>query len=139
MTTAVSCPADIAVITLDNPPVNSLGHALRNKLAAALEAAESNPAIRAIVLTGNDKAFSAGADVTEFGTPLQLAEPMLRSVIAQVEQCRKPVVAAIAGVALGGGLELALACHARVALESASIGLPEVGLGLIPGSGGTQR
>ena len=139
MPPAVSCPADIAVITLDNPPVNSLGHTLRGKLVAALDAAESDPAIRAIVLTGNDKAFSAGADVTEFGTPLQLAEPILRTVIARVEQCSKPVVAAIGGVALGGGLELALACHARVALESARIGLPEVGLGLIPGSGGTQR
>jgi 3-hydroxyacyl-CoA dehydrogenase len=129
----------IAVITLNNPPVNSLGHALRQRIVAALDAADADPAVRAIVLTGNDKAFSAGADVTEFATPLALTEPILRSVLARVEDCSKPVVAAISGVALGGGLELALACHGRVALESATLGLPEILLGLIPGSGGTQR
>ena len=129
----------IAVITLDSPPVNSLGHALRQHIVAALDAAEAEAAVRAIVLIGNDKAFSAGADVTEFGTALALTEPILRSVLARVEDCSKPVVAAISGVALGGGLELALACHGRVALESATLGLPEILLGLIPGSGGTQR
>ncbi|WP_114971368.1 3-hydroxyacyl-CoA dehydrogenase NAD-binding domain-containing protein [Rhodoferax ferrireducens] len=129
----------IAVITLDNPPVNSLGHALRQRIVAALDTAESDPGVKGIVLAGNDKAFSAGADMSEFGTPLQLAEPMLRTVLERVEACRKPVVAAIGGVALGGGLELALACHGRVALETAKLGLPEILLGLIPGSGGTQR
>jgi 3-hydroxyacyl-CoA dehydrogenase len=129
----------IAVITLDNPPVNSLGHALRQRIVAALDTAESDPGVKGIVLAGNDKAFSAGADMSEFGTPLQLAEPMLRTVLGRVEACRKPVVAAISGVALGGGLELALACHGRVALETAKLGLPEILLGLIPGSGGTQR
>lgn len=129
----------IAVITLDSPPVNSLGHALRQHIVAALDAAEADAAVRAIVLIGNDKAFSAGADVTEFGTALALTEPILRSVLARVEDCSKPVVAAISGVALGGGLEMALACHGRVALETATLGLPEISLGLIPGSGGTQR
>lgn len=129
----------LAIITLDNPPVNSLGHALRQRIVTALAAAQADTSVCAIVLTGNDKAFCAGADVSEFGTPLQSAEPVLATVLAKVEACSKPVVAAISGVALGGGLELALACHSRVALESAKLGLPEILLGLIPGSGGTQR
>ena len=129
----------LAIITLDNPPVNSLGHALRQRIVAALDAAQADTTVCAVVLTGNDKAFCAGADVSEFGTPLQRAEPVLATVLAKVEACRKPVVAAISGVALGGGLELALACHSRVALDSAKLGLPEILLGLIPGSGGTQR
>ena len=129
----------IAVITLDNPPVNSLGHALRQHIVEALYAALASPAIRGIVLTGNDKVFCAGADVSEFGTPRQLAEPILGTLLAHIENCSKPVVAAIGGVALGGGLELALACHGRVALEGAKLGLPEIALGLIPGAGATQR
>ena len=129
----------LAVITLDNRPVNSLGHALRQRIVAALAAAQADASVCAVVLTGNAKAFCAGADVSEFGTPRQAAEPVLATVLSQVENCTKPVVAAIAGVALGGGLELALACHARVALDSAKLGLPEILLGLIPGSGGTQR
>ena len=129
----------LAIITLDKPPVNSLGHALRQRIVAALDAAQADASVCAVVLTGNDKAFCAGADVSEFGTPLQRAEPVLATVLARVEACRKPVVAAISGVALGGGLELALACHSRVALDSAKLGLPEILLGLIPGSGGTQR
>lgn len=129
----------IAVIKLDNPPVNSLSHALRSRIVQGIEAAEADPEICGIVLVGSDKAFSAGADVTELGTEKQLAEPILRTVVARVERSAKPVVAAISGVALGGGLELALACHGRVAIESARLGLPEITLGLIPGSGGTQR
>lgn len=129
----------IAVIVLDSPPVNSLGHALRQWIVQQLDAAQKDPSVRGVVLTGSDKAFSAGADVTEFGTPLQFKEPILRSVLAAVETSHKPVVAGLAGLALGGGLELALACHGRVALASARVGLPEVTLGLIPGSGGTQR
>jgi 3-hydroxyacyl-CoA dehydrogenase len=129
----------VAVLRLDNPPVHSLGHALRTRLVAQIAAAQDDPAVRAIVLTGDAKAFSAGADVTEFGTPLQFEEPILRSVLAAVEASRKPVVAAIGGMALGGGLELALACHDRVARDTARVGLPEITLGLIPGSGGTQR
>ncbi|MDD2926961.1 3-hydroxyacyl-CoA dehydrogenase NAD-binding domain-containing protein [Rhodoferax sp.] len=129
----------IAVITLNHPPVNSLGAALRQHLAAAVRQAESDPAITGIVLVGHAKAFSAGADVSEFGTPLQRVEPMIGQLLAQIEACQKPVVAALSGVALGGGLELALACHGRVALETAKLGLPEINLGLIPGAGGTQR
>jgi 3-hydroxyacyl-CoA dehydrogenase len=129
----------LAVIRLDHPPVNSLGHALRRHIAGALAAAQADATVCGIVLTGGDKAFCAGADVSELGTPLQLAEPVLATVLSQIEKCSKPVVAAIAGVALGGGLELAMACHARVALEHAKLGLPEILLGLIPGSGGTQR
>jgi 3-hydroxyacyl-CoA dehydrogenase len=129
----------IAVITLNGPPVNSLGAVLRKHIVSAIDLAESNPEVQGIVLIGNDKAFSAGADVSEFGTPLQRAEPVLAQVLARLEACKKPVVAAISGVALGGGLELALACHGRVALENAKLGLPEIKLGLIPGAGGTQR
>ncbi|MDO8177850.1 MAG: 3-hydroxyacyl-CoA dehydrogenase NAD-binding domain-containing protein [Undibacterium sp.] len=129
----------IAVIVLNNPPVNSLGHSLRKYIVEALNAANANPAVRGIVITGNDKAFCAGADVSEFGKPLQMAEPILPNLLNHVESSSKPVVAAMSGVALGGGLELALVCHGRVALESAKAGLPEILLGLIPGSGGTQR
>lgn len=130
---------DVAVIAINNPPVNSLGHALREQIVQEIQMAQSDPAVLGIVLVGNEKLFSAGSDVTEFGTNLQFREPILRTVISTVEDCQKPVVAAIAGIALGGGLELALACHGRVALASARIGFPEVNLGLIPGSGGTQR
>ena len=129
----------IAVITLDNPPVNSMGHSVRERIVQQLDALQADPAVRGIVLTGNDKVFSAGADVTEFGTSLQLQEPILRTVLARIEASNKPVVAAVAGLALGGGLEMAMACHGRVALTSARLGLPEINLGLIPGSGGTQR
>lgn len=129
----------VAVITLDNPPVNSLSHALRSRIVTALGAAEADEGVRAIVLAGSDKAFSAGADVSEFGTPQQFAEPILRSVLDRLDSCSKPLVAAISGVALGGGLELAMTCHARVALDTAKVGLPEILLGLIPGASGTQR
>lgn len=129
----------IAVIALNAPPVNSLGATLRKHIVTALDLAESAPDVKGIVLFGNTKAFSAGADVSEFGTPLQLAEPMIGQVLERIEACQKPVVAAISGVALGGGLELALACHGRVALDTAKLGLPEINLGLIPGAGGTQR
>ncbi|MDR3368543.1 3-hydroxyacyl-CoA dehydrogenase NAD-binding domain-containing protein [Rhodoferax sp.] len=129
----------LAVITLNNPPVNSLGHALRHRIVDALAAAQADTTVCAVILTGSDSAFCAGADVSEFGTPRQTAEPVLATVLSQVEDCTKPVVAAISGVALGGGLELALACHARVALDTAKLGLPEILLGLIPGAGGTQR
>jgi len=130
---------EVAVVRLDNPPVNGLSAALRAHIVAALDAAQAHAVVQAVVLLGSDKAFSAGADVREFGTPAQRAEPVLPTVLARVEACRKPVVAAISGVALGGGLELAMACHGRVALTTASLGLPEILLGLIPGCGGTQR
>jgi 3-hydroxyacyl-CoA dehydrogenase len=129
----------IAVITLNNPPVNTLSHELRSRIMDEIEATDVDSTVRGIVLAGNEKAFCAGAEVTEFGTPKQLRDPIVPSILARIENCRKPVVAAIGGVALGGGLELALACHARVALATAKLGLPEITLGLIPGSGGTQR
>ena len=129
----------VAVVTLDSPPVNGLGHALRCGIVAALDRALADPQVQAIVLTGSDRAFSGGADVREFGTPRATMEPTLPSVIRALDDSPKPVVAAIAGVCLGGGLELALGCHYRVAKADASLGLPEVKLGLLPGAGGTQR
>ena len=137
----VSCKVDgeISVITMNKPPVNGLGHGLRSGIAEALDEANANPAVKAIVLTGTPRAFSGGADVTEFGTPKASQEPNLRVLIALLENSPKPVVAAIGGVCLGGGLELAMGAHFRVALPDASLGLPEVKLGLLPGAGGTLR
>ena len=129
----------VAVISFANPPVNGLSHAVRAGIAAALERAQADPAVRAIVLTGAGGLFSGGADIREFGTPASTAEPTLRQLIDLVETSAKPVVAAIAGTCLGGGLELALAAHYRVASADAKLGLPEVKLGLLPGAGGTQR
>jgi 3-hydroxyacyl-CoA dehydrogenase len=129
----------IAVIALDNPPINALGHAVRLGISRAVEQAQADPAVRAIVITGNATGFSGGADIREFGTPLMLAEPNLRRLIRELEECRLPIVAALAGTAMGGGLELALGCHYRVAAGDAQIALPEVKLGLLPGAGGTQR
>jgi 3-hydroxyacyl-CoA dehydrogenase len=129
----------VGVISFANPPVNSLSHAVRAGLSAALERAQAEPAIRSIVLTGAGGLFSAGADIREFGTPASMAEPTLRQLIDLVETSAKPVIAAIAGTCLGGGLELALAAHYRVASAGAKLGLPEVKLGLLPGAGGTQR
>ncbi len=129
----------VAVITLNNPPVNGLGHATRLAVAEGIEQAENDPAIKAVVITGAGKAFSGGADIREFGSPKALAEPNLGSLITRVEACTKPVVAAIHSVAMGGGLELALGCHYRVTAPGAKIALPEVKLGLLPGAGGTQR
>ncbi len=128
-----------AVITMSNPPVNGLGHGLRAGILAGLDKAAADPAIRSIVLIGAGKMFSGGADIKEFDTPKALAEPTVRTLITAIEQSKKPVVAAIHGVCMGGGLEVALACHYRVALAGAQIALPEVKLGLLPGAGGTQR
>lgn len=127
----------ILMITLDNPPVNALGAALRSGLAKAIARAADDISVGAIIVTGSGKLFSAGADISEFGKPL--ADPQLPDVLAAIEACPKPVIAAINGTALGGGLEVALACHYRVALASAKLGLPEVKLGILPGAGGTQR
>lgn len=129
---------EVAVIALNNPPVNSLGHVLRNHIVQMLELAQASDAVKGIVLVGNSKAFSAGADISEFGTEFQFSEPTLRTVVSTIQNSTKPVVAAVAGVALGGGLELALACHQRMALTSTRVGFPEINLGLIPGSSGTQ-
>ena len=129
----------VAVLHMDRPPVNSLGFDLRAGIADALDQANADPSVAIIVLTGTARAFSAGADVTEFGTAKASKEPNLRVVIALLENSPKPVVGAIAGQCLGGGLELAMGCHFRVALADAQLGLPEVKIGLLPGAGGTQR
>jgi 3-hydroxyacyl-CoA dehydrogenase len=128
-----------AVITLDNPPVNGLGHALRLKISQALEQAQTDPAVRTVLIIGNASGFSGGADIREFGTPRMLAAPTLGRLLQELEMSALPVVAAISGNAMGGGLELALACHYRVATADAQLAFPEVKLGLIPGAGGTQR
>lgn len=128
---------DILVVTIASPPVNALGAQVRTGLFGAVEAAQSDPQIRGIVITGSGKMFSGGADITEFGKPL--ADPGLPTVVGAIEASVKPVVAAINGMALGGGLEVALGCHYRLAAPSAQLGLPEVKLGLLPGAGGTQR
>ncbi len=129
----------VAVLTFGEPPVNSLGVTTRRDLAAAIDAAIADPAVAAIVLGGANGLFSAGADITEFGTPKMLAGPNLLDLIALIESSPKPVVAAIEGTCLGGGFEIALGCHYRVAGTTAKLGLPEVKLGLLPGAGGTQR
>jgi len=129
----------IAVISLNNPPVNGLGLATRIAAIEGIRRAQEDGNVKAIVLTGAGKAFSGGADIKEFNSPKALTEPTLHSLIRAVEGCSKPVVAAIHTVAMGGGLELALGCHYRVALPGAQIALPEVKLGLLPGAGGTQR
>jgi 3-hydroxyacyl-CoA dehydrogenase len=130
---------DIAVISMNNPPVNGLGLSTRLGIVHALQQALDDKAIKAVVLTGQGKAFSGGADIKEFGTPKAVQDPNLLSVILAIENSPKPVVAAVHTVAMGGGLELALGCHYRIAAPGASIALPEVKIGLIPGAGGTQR
>src|SRR5579864_4124107 len=129
----------VAVITLNNPPVNGLGLSTRAGIVEGLERAQNDPSVTAIVLTGAGKAFSGGADITEFNTPKATQEPTLGTVIKAVEGSAKPVVAAIHSVAMGGGLELALGTHYRLAAPGAQIALPEVKLGILPGAGGTQR
>ena len=130
---------DVAVISLNNPPVNGLGLSTRQAITEGVEKAVQDASIKAIVITGHGKAFSGGADIREFGSPKATQEPNLLSVIAQIENCAKPVVAAVHTVAMGGGLELALGCHYRITAPGASIALPEVKIGLLPGAGGTQR
>ncbi len=130
---------DVAVITLNNPPVNGLGLATRQAIADGLGRANDDASVKAIVITGAGKAFSGGADIKEFGSPKSLQEPNLLSVILAIENSAKPVVAAVHSVAMGGGLELSLGCHYRIAAPGCSVALPEVKLGLIPGAGGTQR
>jgi 3-hydroxyacyl-CoA dehydrogenase len=134
---SLSVEEGVAVIRIASPPVNALSAAVRAGLTDALAEAVGNPAVRAIVLTANGRTFIAGADIGEFGKPP--VPPTLFQVIASLDACPKPIVAAIGGAALGGGLEVALACHARVASPDAKLGLPEVKLGLVPGAGGTQR
>ncbi|HWH82566.1 MAG TPA: 3-hydroxyacyl-CoA dehydrogenase NAD-binding domain-containing protein, partial [Burkholderiaceae bacterium] len=129
----------VAVITLDNPPVNGLGYATRLGIVQGLERAQADAAVDAIVITGAGKAFSGGADIREFDSQKVLAEPNLLSVILLLEAATKPIVAAIHSVCMGGGLEFALGCHYRIAAKGTAVALPEVKIGLIPGAGGTQR
>lgn len=128
---------DIGVVTVNSPPVNALSAAVRGGILECIKAAVADPAIKGIVLTCAGRTFIAGADITEFGKPPK--PPGLNEVLAEMENSPKPIVAAIHGTALGGGLEVALACHFRVATKDAKLGLPEVKLGLLPGAGGTQR
>ena len=125
------------IITSNNPPVNALGAAVRQGLVAAIEQASGDDSIHSVVITCAGQTFFAGADITEFGKPPVM--PWLPEVVDIIENCPKPVIAAIHGTALGGGLEVALGCHYRVAIPSAKFGVPEVKLGLLPGAGGTQR
>ena len=139
MTTLYEVHGSVARITLSNPPVNGLGYATRLSITEHLQKANDDAAVKSIVITGAGKAFSGGADIMEFGSPKALQEPNLLSVILAVENSSKPVVAAIHSVCMGGGLELALGCHYRIAAPGCSVALPEVKLGLVPGAGGTQR
>ncbi|MBB3772774.1 3-hydroxyacyl-CoA dehydrogenase [Angulomicrobium tetraedrale] len=137
MSVTVTHRGPIAVVTIDNPPVNALSLAVRTQLFALVEALDADEHVRAIVLTGGGKLFVGGADITEFGRPVEL--PSLPALIERIENAAKPWIAAVRGAALGGGLELALGCHRRVATAEARFALPEINLGIIPGSGGTQR
>jgi len=130
---------NVAVLEIDNPPVNATSISVREGLAEALKDAGSDPAVAAIVLAGSNGVFLAGADINEISSGLSNKFPTLRDLQAQMEAVPKPIVAAMQGVALGGGFEIALACHWRVAAKGAKVGLPEVKLGLLPGAGGTQR
>ncbi|HTK58365.1 MAG TPA: 3-hydroxyacyl-CoA dehydrogenase NAD-binding domain-containing protein [Sphingomicrobium sp.] len=128
---------DVLIVTSNNPPVNALGAAVRQGLVAAIEEADKDDAVKAVVIRCEGQTFFAGADISEFGKPMVM--PMLPQVVDIIENCTKPVIAAIHGTALGGGLEVALASHYRVAVPDAKLGVPEVKLGLLPGAGGTQR
>ncbi len=139
MTATYAVHGRSAVITLDNPPVNGLGYDTRRGITDGLARALADDAVASIVIAGAGKAFSGGADIREFGSHKALAEPNLLSVILALEASTKPVVAAVHTVCMGGGLELALGCHYRVAAPGAQVALPEVKIGLIPGAGGTQR
>jgi 3-hydroxyacyl-CoA dehydrogenase len=139
MTAEYQVNGAVAVITLANPPVNGLGLSTRKGIVDGVTKALNDAAVKAVVITGAGKAFSGGADIKEFNTPAAMAEPTLHTVIRVIENADKPVVAAIHSVAMGGGLELALGCHYRVAVPGAQIALPEVKLGILPGAGGTQR
>ncbi|MFA5281050.1 MAG: enoyl-CoA hydratase-related protein, partial [Smithellaceae bacterium] len=127
----------VGIITVSNPPVNALSQAVRSGIKAGIEKGIADAAVSAMVIICEGRTFIAGADIREFGRPPM--EPHLPDVCQFIEDSPKPVIAAIHGTALGGGLEIALSCHFRIALASAKVGLPEVKLGLLPGAGGTQR
>src|SRR5262245_6685703 len=135
--TDLTAQGDVAVLTVNSPPVNALSQQVRDGIVKGMQQAIADAAVKAVVLICDGRTFIAGADITEFGKPPQ--SPSLHDVCDAIENSTKPVVAAIHGTALGGGLETALCCHYRVAVPSAKCGLPEVHLGLLPGAGGTQR
>jgi 3-hydroxyacyl-CoA dehydrogenase len=139
VTVSFSRSNDIGFITIENPPVNALSRAVRTGLVDSLKAALADSQVKAIVLYGEGRIFSAGADIGEFGSPAAAADPSLPAVIAKFDASEKPVIAVIHGTALGGGLELTLGCNYRVGMPGAKLGLPEVKLGILPGAGGTQR
>lgn len=134
---SISTAGDIGIIRSDNPPVNALGHAVREGIVRALDQLLAEDAVKVIVVACQGRTFFAGADITEFGKPKR--EPVLQQMIAALEASPKPIVAAIHGTALGGGLEVALGCHFRVAVPMAKMGLPEINLGIFAAGGGTQR
>jgi 3-hydroxyacyl-CoA dehydrogenase len=127
---------NVAIISINNPPVNALSHSVRSGLVQCLLTAEQDDTVKAIVIHCHGRTFIAGADISEFGKPP--LTPHLPDVLAKIDACTKPVVAALHGNVLGGGFEVALSCHYRLALKGTKVGLPEVTLGLIPGAGGTQ-
>ena len=130
---------EVALVVLDNPPVNGMGYTVRKAMLEGLDRALADPSVKAIVIAGAGKSFSGGADIREFNTPRMLLEPGLRTIISAFEASPKPVIAALHGTAMGGGLELPLGCHFRVAAKGTQVALPEVKIGLLPGAGGTQR
>jgi 3-hydroxyacyl-CoA dehydrogenase len=136
-TVQLSRHGSVAVIQVDNPPVNALGQPVRAGLLEAFASADADPEVKAVVLLCAGRTFIAGADIREFGLPPKA--PVLPEVTWAIESSRKPSIAVLHGSALGGGLEVALACHYRIARHDARLGLPEVKLGLLPGAGGTQR
>ena len=127
----------VAVITIDNPPLNVLSPGVPEGIQSALDEAKSDTAVRALILIGRGRTFIAGADINELATAA--GPPNLHSLLREIEDCPKPIVAALHGTALGGGLEIAMAAHYRVAVPDAKVGQPEVNLGIIPGAEGTQR
>ena len=139
MTTHYERRGSVAVLQIDNPPINGLGHVTRKSLIDGLGHALRDDDVRAVVITGTGKVFSGGADIKEFNTPAALAQPSLLQVIDNVERSAKPVIAAVNGICMGGGLELSLGCNYRIATQDALFALPEVKIGLLPGAGGTQR
>ena len=134
-------PDGVAVLRLQRPPLNALSKALLEEIGAAARALASDPAVKAVVVTGNERAFAAGADINEFGSAAEAGQisAVFRAALDAIAAIPRPVIAAVRGFALGGGLELALACDLRVAGDGARLGFPELTLGIIPGAGGTQR
>ncbi len=139
MTARYQVQDNIAIITIDNPPINSMGLATRQGIETALAKAADDAAVQAIVITGANGVLTGGADIREFGTPVAMQSPTLHDLIRTFEASRKPVISAINGVCMGGGTEISLGCHYRVAAPGVMIGLPEVKIGILPGAGGTQR